>query len=383
MAQECGFFNARLVGENEYDRVYLAEQFAAYFASFIGNGVFGQSMQKLQVLAQTAPDMSVKVLSGEAWINGWWYRNTEEYNLAFDVADGVLNRIDIVVLRWGNQERDMWLQVIKGTPSSNPVKPELRRDADYYDLQLAVVSIPKGAIRITQAQVQDTRLDNAVCGLVTGVVDQIDTTGLYNQFEAYFSEFKQKYETDMNAWTEEQKQAYLDYIANKKDAYDQFVQESETNYDAYIKDKQDAYDKFVADTQSDYDQWTAEQREKYREWYESHTSAWQTEFEAWFESIKDILSGDVAGNLLIQIEDLQKRVVSLEEFEHGIVYHQEAYPILYDTIHDTIVGELTNDTDQVITNENNEPIDVTATTHNPILDDQAEKIKAIIKFAIL
>ena len=71
MAQECGFFNAQLVGE-EYDRVYLAEQFAAYFASFIGNGVFGSSMQQLKVLAQDTANMSVKVGSGQAWINGWW-----------------------------------------------------------------------------------------------------------------------------------------------------------------------------------------------------------------------------------------------------------------------------------------------------------------------
>ena len=32
MAEQCGFFDAHVVG-NEYDRVYLAEQFARYFAS--------------------------------------------------------------------------------------------------------------------------------------------------------------------------------------------------------------------------------------------------------------------------------------------------------------------------------------------------------------
>ncbi len=97
MAQECGFFNAQLVGE-EYDRVYLAEQFAAYFASFIGNGVFGNSMQELEVTAND--DMTTNVLSGQAWINGWWYRNTDTYQLTHSVADGVLSRIDIVVLSW-------------------------------------------------------------------------------------------------------------------------------------------------------------------------------------------------------------------------------------------------------------------------------------------
>lgn len=202
MAKECGFFNAHMVGE-EYDRVYLAEQFAAYFASFIGNGVFGKSMQKLQVVGQSNPDMSVKVLSGEAWINGWWYRDKDSYTLQIQTADGMLPRKDIVVLRWGSYERDMWIEVITGVPASRPVKPSIRRDADYYDLQLAVINIPAGAINITQTNIQDTRLDTIVCGLVTGTVEQIDTTGLYNQFESYFQDFKDKNVVEWYQWFEQ------------------------------------------------------------------------------------------------------------------------------------------------------------------------------------
>ena len=216
MAQECGFFNAQLVGE-EYDRVYLAEQFAAYFASFIGNGVFGSSMQQLKVLAQDTANMSVKVGSGQAWINGWWYRNTDAYTLDIDVADGALSRIDLIVLRWGQTERDMWLQVIKGKPSAKPVAPSISRGADYYDLQLATVSIPAGAIKVTQAQITDTRLDNSVCGLVTGVVDQIDTTDLYNQFDSYFENFKKTNLDDFSSWSAEQQAAFSAWFANMKD----------------------------------------------------------------------------------------------------------------------------------------------------------------------
>lgn len=334
MAQECGFFNAQLVGEDEYDRVYLAEQFAAYFASFIGNGIFGKSMQQLEVMCQDVPDMSIKVLSGQAWINGWWYRNTDAYTLNVPIADGVLSRIDIVVLRWGNTERDMWLELITGIPSQNPQKPALRRDADYYDLQLAVVSIPAGTIRITQAQIQDTRLDNAVCGLVTGVVDQIDTTNLYNQFEAYFKEFKEQYEADFEDWTEQQRQAYLDYIAatqlaydnwvsNRKNAYTQwtaemmlkyqeFVDGSEADYNEYLARMKAEFEEFVNTQEKEYTDWTTEQRAEYREWYETHTTTWTTEFIEWFENIKDKLSGDVAGNLQLEIDEHEERLVRVE-----------------------------------------------------------------------
>ena len=312
MAQECGFFNAQLVGENEYDRVYLAEQFAAYFASFIGNGIYGKSMQKLEVLAQNSPDMSIKVLSGEAWINGWWYRNTEEYTLPLDVADGVLSRIDVIVLRWGNQERDMWLYVIKGIASFNPITPSIRRDADYYDLQLAEVQISAGMIKVTQTQIKDTRLNNAVCGLVTGVVDQIDTTILYNQFESYFKDIKEKYEADYDKWTKEQKQAYLNFIAEKQLNYEQFVDKSEKDYTEYTKSKKDAFDLFVSQSENNYNEWTEEQKIEYQKWYDIHTTVWDNEFTQWFESIKDKLSDDIAGNLQLQVDENKERLSRLE-----------------------------------------------------------------------
>ena len=277
MAQECGFFNAQLVGE-EYDRVYLAEQFAAYFASFIGNGVFGSSMQQLEVTANN--DMTTNVLSGQAWINGWWYRNTDVYTLSHSVADGILSRIDIVVLRWDHSARDMYLAVIEGTPSANPIKPPIVRNADYYDLQLCEVSIPAGSIRITQAQITDTRLDNSVCGLVTGVVDQIDTTTLFNQFESYFDEFKQFYENDYANWTAEQKQAYITWVT---------LQEN------------------------DYTNWTNEQKAEYDEWYASHIDLWQNEFTTWFENIKGQLSEDAAGKIQVELDEHEARLNNLEK----------------------------------------------------------------------
>lgn len=331
MAQECGFFNAQLVGENEYDRVYLAEQFAAYFASFIGNGVFGKSMQKLEVLSQSTPDMSIKVLSGEAWINGWWYRNTEEYTLPLDVADGVLNRIDAIVLRWGNQERDMWLHVIKGTASSNPVAPNIKRDADYYDLQLATISVSRGTIKITQSSISDTRLNMSVCGLVTGVVDQIDTTGLYNQFEQYFAEFKEKYEQEFKDWSEEQKQEFLTYVAYQKGLYDRYIEELQSDYDTWteskkaewsqwVSEQEDSFTEWVLNEKDIYDTWTSDQRQAYIDWYNIHTAAWEKQFNDWFDNIKNKLSSDVAGSLQIQIDELDSKQpkVNVADIEHNL-----------------------------------------------------------------
>ena len=197
--ERCGFFDANLVGE-EYDRVYLAAQFAAYFASFIGNGVYAEHSNQLQVVAMPTPQMQVSVEKGQGWINGYWYENTESISLAIDVADGVLNRVDSVVLRLGFSERNMWVAVKKGTPAISPSAPTLTRNADYYELQLATIDVPASSIKITQAQITDTRMNQNVCGWVTGVVDQLDTTTLFNQFDAWYDEHTTSWQEQFNAW---------------------------------------------------------------------------------------------------------------------------------------------------------------------------------------
>lgn len=197
--ERCGFFDANLVGE-EYDRVYLAAQFAAYFASFIGNGVYAEHSNQLQVVAMPTPQMQVSVEKGQGWINGYWYENTESISLAIDVADGVLSRVDSVVLRLGFSERNMWVAVKKGTPAISPSAPALTRNADYYELQLATIDVPASSIKITQAQITDTRMNQNVCGWVTGVVDQLDTTTLFNQFDAWYDEHTTSWQEQFNTW---------------------------------------------------------------------------------------------------------------------------------------------------------------------------------------
>lgn len=276
--ERCGFFDANLVGE-EYDRVYLAAQFAAYFASFIGNGVYAEHSNQLQVVAMPTPQMQVGVEKGQGWINGYWYENTDTMYLPIEVADGVLNRIDSIVLRLGFAERNMWLMVKKGTPAINPIAPEVTRTADYYDLQLATISIPASSIRITQAQIQDTRMNQDVCGWVTGVVKQLDTTTLFNQFETYFQEFKENNQADYEELTETQKQAWLSWVSGQE---------------------------------TDFTDWTDEQKEEYETWYATHINQWQSDFDTWFENIKGQLGEDAAGNLQNQIDEHEARLNNLE-----------------------------------------------------------------------
>ena len=82
MTIRSGFFNS-VNGDRKYD----AKRFAEYFNSFIGNGVFPNPSDNLQVIANN--DMTVTVKAGKAWINGYIMINDDDYILALDVADGV------------------------------------------------------------------------------------------------------------------------------------------------------------------------------------------------------------------------------------------------------------------------------------------------------
>ena len=181
MAERCGFFNA--TNSSNPDRVYNSSDFAAYFASFIGNGVFAKHSDQLRVAQQDSPDMSVKVLGGQAWINGWWYENTSTLNIDIDPADGMLDRIDIIVVQFDLTNRVIKTIVRKGSPSAGATAPSLNRDDDLWELKLAEVNVSHGTVNITDGKITDTRSDTTVCGWVSGLIDQMDTTKLFNQLK--------------------------------------------------------------------------------------------------------------------------------------------------------------------------------------------------------
>lgn len=202
MALTSAFFDAKLVGD-EYDRVYSAESFAEYFASFIANGVFPDPATNLQVVANVPGNMAIRVKSGLGWINGYYCKNDGDYSLTLSPANGTLPRVDAVVLRWSKSNRSISLGVKTGVAASSPSAPTLERSADNYELMLASISVVAGATSIAQANITDKRPDSTVCGWVKGVVDQIDTTDLFAQyddaFQTWFADLQSQLSGDVAA----------------------------------------------------------------------------------------------------------------------------------------------------------------------------------------
>lgn len=175
------------------DRRYKAEAFAEYFSSFIGNGVFPNPNTGLQVIAND--DMTITLSPGKAWINGYFYMNTSDLILIIDPADGVLSRVDRVALRFDVEERSIKAIVKKG--EFNAEVPLIQRDSDIYELGLADIKVNQGAISITQEDITDLRLNKNLCGVVHGLIEQVDTTEIFNQFQSWY---KNRTSTYMKEW---------------------------------------------------------------------------------------------------------------------------------------------------------------------------------------
>ncbi|GEM_PF-1317251 len=197
--EKSSFFNAVLDANGTPDRVYPAEDFAEFFSTFIGNGIFPNPSTNLQVVAD-GTSMNVILSMGKAWINGYCYRNTDNLTLKVDPADGVLNRIDRVVLRLDFLNREIKAYVKKGAFASNPVVPALQRNADMYEIGIADIKVNKGVIKITQADITDLRLSKELCGIVHGTVDQVDVTTLFNQYSNALELKEQGFEEEFTTW---------------------------------------------------------------------------------------------------------------------------------------------------------------------------------------
>ncbi|MBN3411183.1 hypothetical protein [Clostridium botulinum] len=221
--EKSSFFNAVLDQQGNPDRSYLAEDFARYFSTFIGNGVFPNPANQLQVIA-IDNNMQIRIKQGLAWINGYKYENTDDYIFKLDPADGVLNRIDRIALRLDFLERKIKAVVKKGQYASSPIGAILQRDSDAYEIAIGDVYVRAGVISIMQSNITDTRLNSNVCGIVHGTISQVDTTEIFRQYQAWFLENKSKHEKDFEVWMNEFKIAtgkkFTDWVDDLKNSLD-------------------------------------------------------------------------------------------------------------------------------------------------------------------
>lgn len=162
---------------NGYD--FDAADVAAYLAG-LTSGVFS-SAEDFPVTA--AGGLKVTVGAGRGWVHpsrftGYSITKREADTLTLPLADPSLPRIDRIVMRYDAGARAASLQVLQGTASRTPTAPAISRTELIYDLCFAEITRPAGSTSITTGQITDTRLAEALCGIVRDSVTGIPTDEL-------------------------------------------------------------------------------------------------------------------------------------------------------------------------------------------------------------
>ena len=183
---------------NGYD--FDAADVAAYLAG-LTSGVFS-SAEDFPVTA--AGRLKVTVGAGRGWVHpsrftGYSITKREADTLTMPLADPSLPRIDRIVMRYDAGARAASLHVLQGTASSTPTAPAISRTELIYDLCLAEITRPAGSTSISTGQITDTRLDEALCGIVRDGVTGIPTDELLAAAKERIGELEEKATTSAAA----------------------------------------------------------------------------------------------------------------------------------------------------------------------------------------
>lgn len=243
MSLTYGFYNS-LNGDRKYDAV----QMSSIFDGIIEDGVFATIGSAMAVTADSG--LTVKVGTGRAWFNHTWTLNDSLFLITAEESELLLDRIDAVVLEIDANEgvRANSIKIVKGTPASSPVNPEMLNDDLVHQYPLCYIYRKATSTEITQVDITNA-VGTTECPFVTGVLKVVAIDDFISQWEAEFDAWKRNEETE-------------------------------------------------------FDMWKSSEEFEYEEWLNTFKAAMeanQIEFNDWFESVKGQLSGDVAANISSQL----------------------------------------------------------------------------------
>ena len=270
MSVSSGFFNS-LNG----DRKYNATQMSAIFDGLIIDGVFASIGTSFAVKA--AGGLTVNVGIGKAWFDHTWTVNDSILPMTAPEAEVLLDRIDAVVLEVNGMEsvRENTIKFIKGNPSSAPSRPTLTNEGNVHQYPLCYIYRKYGTAVINQADITPM-VGTESTPFVTGILQTISLDELLG-----------KWQDELDRFTDARSQEVDDWIAQE-----------ESDFTTW-------FDRMKADLQQEQnvlDQWIASE---------------QADFLAWYNQMKDQLSGDVAGNLQLEIDKEEVKRILLVGFEDG------------------------------------------------------------------
>ena len=151
---------------------FVAEDVEQYFATR-KSGVYAEKYN-FDIISTSG--MSVTIGTGLAWIrngkfSGKSVRSDSAQSISLDASSASLSRIDRIVLRFSVPNNRTEFAVVKGTPASSPVAPNVTQTESLFELGLYAVTVRAGSSEITTSDILDTRADESVCGIMKNELD--------------------------------------------------------------------------------------------------------------------------------------------------------------------------------------------------------------------
>lgn len=194
MSVTYGFYNAK-----DHDRQYDAVQLSSIFDGLINDGIYATIGDAFVISAGS--NMSVTVGTGRAWFNHTWTYNDAKLILTIPNSEVLLDRYDAVVLETNDADdvRANSIKVISGVAASSPKKPDLTNNTHIHQYPLAYIKVPANSTSVSQANIENC-IGTSACPFVTGIVDTIDASTLFKQwnseFDIWFDGMKGQLSTD-------------------------------------------------------------------------------------------------------------------------------------------------------------------------------------------
>lgn len=207
MAITYGFWNALKQRDGTYDRVYNSDQISEMFEGLLSDGVFESVGDALIVKEKSG--LTVEIGTGRAWIGDRWMKNDAKLDITLAAAHLTLNRWSAIVIKADYSNRVITIEEKAGTPATSPTKPTTTYNDSIKEKCLAYVYVGKGVTSITQTNITDCRADTSICGWVTGVIKQVDTSQLFLQYQTAYEQQL----ANMQAWQAEQELAFSTWLS--------------------------------------------------------------------------------------------------------------------------------------------------------------------------
>lgn len=270
MSVSSGFFNS-LNG----DRKYNAAQMSAIFDGLIIDGVFASIGTAFAVKATGG--LTVNVGIGKAWFDHTWTVNDSILPMTAPESEVLLDRIDAVVLEVNGMEsiRENTIKFVKGNPSSAPSRPTLTNEGNIHQYPLCYIYRKYGTAVINQADITPM-VGTESTPFVTGILQTISLDELLG-----------KWQDELDRFTDARSQEVDDWIAQEESDFTTWFNKMKAD----LQQEQNVLDQWIASEQAD--------------------------FLAWYNQMKDQLSGDVAGNLQLEIDKEEVKRILLVGFEDG------------------------------------------------------------------